>query len=114
MEVLKEHFDDKVEAIGEQYVSIIAKQNEHSEILEHHTQILDKLTALLERHEEILTGHTTILNEHTRKLNEHSGTLEEIKIKIGRIEKELRRRVDYEDFERLQKRVALLELRLRQ
>ena len=57
----KEHFDDKVKAIGEQYSSIKATQDEHTQIL--------------------IANQETLL-EHDAKLSEMQSTLKRIETKL--------------------------------
>lgn len=77
----KEHFDAKVEAIGEQYSSIKATQDEHTQIL--------------------LANQETLL-EHDAKLNEMSSTLK-------RIESKLDTKADQSTVDQIERRVTTLE-----
>lgn len=95
--VLKEHFDDKVKAIGEQYSSIKATQDEHTRILNQHTETLEKQRIILNSHSETLNEHTDILKanqetllEHDTKLNEIDSTLKRIETKVDTNEQRVR------------------------
>lgn len=85
IDVLKEDFDDKVALIGEQYDSIIKKLESHDEKLESH----DEKFASIEKNIEI------------------------IKVDIQFIKSGFKKKVDLEEFEVLEKRVAILESKLK-
>lgn len=77
----KEHFDEKVEVIGEQYLSIKATQDEHTQIL--------------------VANQETLL-EHDAKLSEMSSTLK-------RIESKLDTKADQSTVDQIERRVTALE-----
>ena len=70
---------------------------EVNKVLDSHTQILDS-------HTKVLASHTEILASHTEMIGGIMERLEEIKT-------ELRQKVDYSDFAKLEKRVVRLEAR---
>jgi viroplasmin and RNaseH domain-containing protein len=80
-DVLKEDFDNKVNLILAQNNSII----------------------------ERLDNHEKILNLHTQILNSHTADIEIIKVDIQFIKNSLKKKVDVEEFEALERRVAILE-----
>ena len=65
---------------------------------------LDKMDEKLDFHSQILDSHTKILDSHTEMIGNTMIRLEEIK-------SELKQKVDYQDFTKLQIRVAHLEAR---
>ena len=67
-----------------------------------------KIELIAEQHKSIME----VLREHTRQIEEIKTQIMEMNIRLGHIEDQLRRKVDYEDFEKLEKRVALLETRV--
>lgn len=69
-----------------------------------------KLELIAEQHASIMR----VLENHTNRLKAIEGKLIDIDIRLGRVEDQLKRKVDYEEFKGLVKRVALLENRLRQ
>jgi len=85
MGVLTEHFNEKVDLIAEQHGSIM--ENIHD------------IKATLD-------DHTTILDDHTTQFEIIKNDLEVIK-------SELRQKVDYKDFEVLEKRVLRLEAKIK-
>lgn len=108
---LNEVHQENLKAMKEGFVIVNRKLDEHTEILDHHTRILDE-------HSRILDEHTRILDEHTRILGSHSemiGTLMEdmtvVKDDISIIKGDLKKKVDYDEFFSLVKRVQKLEAR---
>lgn len=77
----KEHFDDKVKVIGEQYSSIKATQDEHTQIL--------------------------IANQET--LREHDAKLSEMQSTLKRIETKLDTKADQSTVDQIERRVTTLE-----
>ncbi|MBI4812784.1 hypothetical protein HY798_05135 [Candidatus Falkowbacteria bacterium] len=96
---LKEDFDSKLEIIGEQYFDI-------KKILDSHTKILDS-------HTKTLDSHTKTLESHTEMIVSIKEDAEIIKLDIEFIKNELRKKVDWDEFAALEKRVALIESRLK-
>lgn len=101
---LNEVHQENLKAMKEGFVIVNRKLDEHTEILDHHTRILDE--------------HSRILDEHTRILGSHSemiGTLMEdmtvVKDDISIIKGDLKKKVDYDEFLSLVKRVQKLEAR---
>ena len=64
-----------------------------------------KIELIAEQHKSIME----VLREHTRQIEDMKTQIMEMNIRLGHIEEQLRRKIDYEDFEKLEKRVALLE-----
>ena len=83
--VLKEDFDSKVQLIAEQYDSIIKRLDSHDE----------KLLAI------------------ERKMEIMKADIEMIKIDINFIKGSLKQKVDIEDFNALERRMILLEAKMR-
>lgn len=81
--VLVEDFDSKIKLISEQYKSVM----------------------------EVLKEHIRQIEEMKTQIMEINVRLTEMNIRLGHVEDNLRRKIDFEDFERLEKRVALLEAR---
>lgn len=53
-----------------------------------------------------------VLADHTKRLKAIEEKLIDVDIRLGRVEDQLKRKVDYEEFQGLLKRVTLLESRL--
>lgn len=68
----------------------------------------DKVKLIAEQHLSIMR----VLEDHTQRLGAIEEKLISVDIRLGRIEDQLKRKVDYEEFEGLLKRVALLESRI--
>src|SRR3989338_7059122 len=81
--VLVENFKKKIELIAEQHKSIM----------------------------EVLKEHTRQINEIKEQIMQMNVKMTEINVRLGHVEDSLHRKIDYEDFEKLEKRVALLEAR---
>jgi len=80
---------------------------------------LDNLTSVLDSHTKTLDSHTKILNEHTKKLDSHSKILNSHTEMIGIlledvsvIKSDLKRKVDYDDFLSLVRRVQKIESKI--
>ena len=102
MSALGEEYQGRMEAVAEQVGGI----------KEDITQIKDTLDS----HTKLLNTHTVILNSHTETLNSHTETIgsikediEVIKSDISTIKLDLKKKVDYDEFATLEKRVARLE-----
>lgn len=118
--VAVEHFDFEVKVIAEQYTDIKETLGSHTKILDSHTKILDLHTKTLDSHTKTLELHTKILDSHTRTLDSHTEMIgsmkidiEIIKTDIEFIKNSLKRKVDLEEFEALEKRVRFLESKAR-
>ena len=85
---IKEGFDSKIEVIAEQY-----------------TDIKDTLA----EHGKILAEHSQILNSHTEMIASIQETIEIMKTDVEFIKGSLRKKVDLEEFEALERRVSILE-----
>lgn len=90
-------------------------------------KLLDKQTADIEGHIDVLVEdfdekvkiiaeqHLTtmqVLQEHTRQIKDIQERIIGMDIKLDRIDTNLQKKVDYEDFRNLVKRVTLLESRV--
>ncbi len=99
IDVLKEDFDSKVKLIAEQYDSIRETLDSHTEILDSHTKTLD--------------SHTVTLASHTKMIASIKEDIEIMKVDIIFIKNSLKKKVDIEEFEALERRVAILEAKSR-
>lgn len=88
--VLVEDFDKKIELIAEQHKSIM-------EVLKEHTRQIGEMK------DQIIQMNV--------RISAMDKQLTETNIRLGHIEDQLQRKINYEDFEKLEKRVALLEAR---
>lgn len=68
----------------------------------------EKIKLIAEQHLSIMR----VLEDHTRRLKAIEEKLIDVDIRLGRVEDQLKRKVDYEEFKSLLKRVTLLESRL--
>jgi hypothetical protein len=80
---------------------------------------LDKMQETLDEHTKILDGHTEILTEHTKKMDSHTemiGSLMEdmaiVKEDVSVIKSDLKKKVDYDDFLSLVRRVQKIEAKM--
>lgn len=89
---LKEDFDSKVELIVEQYFDIKKTLNSHT---------------------KTLNSHTETLASHTEMFVSMKEDIEVMKVDIAFIKGGLKKKVDVEEFETLERRVALLEAKSR-
>ncbi|HEY4504366.1 MAG TPA: hypothetical protein VJI73_01195 [Candidatus Paceibacterota bacterium] len=93
---LIEHVDDVFKLTNEEIRGIHQKLDSHTQVLDSHTRVLD--------------SHTQVLNSHTQVLNSHTQMIGQIMMDIEQIKFDLKQKVSYDDFARLEKRVAKLEL----
>ncbi|MCD5396207.1 MAG: hypothetical protein LR000_00830 [Candidatus Pacebacteria bacterium] len=105
IDVLKEDFDSKVQLIAEQHDSIQRTLDSHSKILQSHSQ-------LLEHHSQLLEHHSQILDSHTEMIASMKEDIEIMKVDISFIKNSLKQKVDVEEFQALERRVALLEAKI--
>ena len=77
---------------------------------------LDEHTKILGEHSKILNEHSKILGEHSKKLNSHTEMIgsimedtTELKQDMQFVKRELKRKVDYDEFLSLVQRVIRLE-----
>ncbi len=106
MGVLTEHFNEKVDLIAEQ----------HGSIMENIHDMRGDIRELKEGQENIKMvqmTHSEQLDNHSRVLSSHSAQFEIIKNDLEIIKSELRQKVDYKDFEVLEKRVLRLEAKVK-
>jgi|GEM_PF-2097124 len=61
---------------------------------------------------EVLSDHTRILNEHTKKLDSHTEMIGVLMEDVSVIKSDLKRKVDYDDFLALTRRVQKLESKI--
>jgi len=111
--ILAEDFESKVKAIAEQYLDIKNDIKKMKKTLDLHSRLLDSHSRLLESHSRILDSHSRILNSHTEMIASIQETLEIMKVDIQFIKSGLKKKVDLEEFQTLEKRVALLEAKIR-
>jgi chromosome segregation ATPase len=127
IDVLKEDFDSKVALIVEQYDLIIKRLDAHDEKFALIDKKLDSYEVKFVSIDEKLTSHGKRLASIEKKLDSHEVRLASIESKLVSIEKDieimkvdisfiknsLKKKVDVEEFEALEKRVAILEAKMR-
>jgi len=111
--VAVEHFGSQLKVIAEQHTDIKETLDSHTKILDSHTKILDSHTKTLDSHTKILDSHTKTLNSHTEMIGSMKIDIEIIKTDIEFVKNSLKRKVDLEEFEALEKRVRFLESKTR-
>lgn len=94
--VLGEDFQDKIKVIAEQYFDIKETLDSHTKTLNSHTEILD--------------SHTRMLSSHTEILNSHTEMIGQLMTDVSEIKNDLKQKVSYIDFAKLEKRVVRLEM----
>lgn len=92
--------------LNKQTVDIEKKFKEHVDVLVEDFD--DKVKLIAEQHLSIMR----VLEDHTRRLKAIEEELIDVNIRLGRVEDQLKRKVDYEEFQGLLKRVTLLETRV--
>jgi chaperonin cofactor prefoldin len=109
---IAETHNEHLKGIKEGFIVVNKKIDSITETLNEHTEILSE-------HTEILSGHTEILNEHTKKLDSHTEMIDVlmkdmtiVKEDLSVIKSDLKRKVDYDDFLALVRRVQKIESKI--
>ncbi len=95
---MEEFNADRFKAIQEYLPSINKKLDDHSRVFETHTEMMGNI-AIKIGHIELRIGHLEL-------------ALEAVKEDIGLIKNGMKRKVDYEEFEALTRRVLVIERRV--
>jgi|SRR3989344_1399279 len=96
---LKEHFDDKVKVVSDQFADVNRKLDAHTEKLDAHTEKLD--------------SHTEKLNSHTEMIGKIMTDIEILKGDMSEVKNDLKQKIDRREFISLERRVRLLESKAR-
>jgi len=105
-DILLEKFEDQVKVVAEGFEILSGK-------IDHLTTRVDKVETRLDGVETRLDGVETRLDGVETRLDRVETNIEIIKTDIEFIKNGLKRKVDAEEFEALERRVALLEARTR-
>lgn len=97
--IFKEDLESKISLIAEQYQDIKSTQNSHTEMI----------GSLTEQYQEIKTTQKV----HTEMIGSLMENVQIIKSDVQFLKRELKRKVDYDEFDALTKRVALLESKIK-
>ena len=110
---VSEEFRGHVKAVAEQYSDIKRTLDSHTEILNSHTKTLDSHTEILNSHTKTLDSHGRILHSHAEMIGKLMEDTAIIKSNIEFIKGGLKKKVDYDEFMSLERRLALLEAKSR-
>jgi hypothetical protein len=99
---LHEDYKGKLDVVVEGINIIKKKQDQHTEILGRHEKILNMHTEMLGRHEKILNMHTEMIGNIMEDVSVLKDDMQIVK-------KELKKKVDYDEFLSLVQRVNKLE-----
>lgn len=99
---LAEDFTDKVKGLGEGLKIVMEKQDKQTKILNSHTEILN-------RHEKILNSHTEMIGNIMEDVSVLKEDVSILKDDMQIVKKELKKKVDYDEFLSLVQRVNKLE-----
>jgi len=102
---LCETHDESLKAINENFFIVNRKLDEHTKILDGHTKKLDE-------HTKILDGHTKKLDSHSEMIGSLMENMEIVKGDISVIKGDLKKKVDYDDFLSLVRRVQKIEAKI--
>ncbi|HEY4518275.1 MAG TPA: hypothetical protein VJG48_01460 [Candidatus Paceibacterota bacterium] len=67
----------------------------------------------LDSHSHDIKGIRQVLDDHTQTLDSHTQMIGQLMTDVSDIKFELKKKVSYEDFAKLEKRVSRVEMRLR-
>lgn len=101
-----ENFGSQVSAVAEMFLSLNDKMDVQNEKLDRQNEILGKHTEILGRHGEMLASHTEMIGSIREDVTIIKGGSEFLK-------SGMRIKVDYPEFETLEKRVRLMEAKMR-
>ncbi len=104
MGALSEDTQSKISAVAEQFIGMQEQFTEMKETLNLHTEILNS-------HTMILDSHSGMLESHTEMIGQIKEDVEIIKMDIEFIKGGMKKKVDYDEFVVLEKRLSLLESR---
>jgi hypothetical protein len=121
--VLSEDFTDKVKGLGEGLKIVIEKQDKQTKILNSHTEMIGILmedvsvlkedVSVLKEDVSVLKEDVSVLKEDVSVLKEDVSVLKEdvsvLKDDMQIVKKELKKKVDYDEFLSLVQRVNKLE-----
>ncbi len=95
---LSENHNEHLKAINKNFIIVNRKLDEH--------------TKILNRHEKILNRHDEKLDSHTKMIGGIATDVSVLKDDMQVVKKELKRKVDYDEFILLVKRVNKLEAKI--
>ena len=111
--VLKKDFDRTVQTVAEQYNSIDEKLDSHGKKLDSHGKRLDSIDEKLDSHGKRLDSIDEKLDSHTEMIDGIKEDITVIKMDTEFVKNSLKKKVDAEEFEILEKRVGVLEAKFR-
>jgi septation ring formation regulator EzrA len=113
MSVLEEGFKNSVHIIAEQYDSINEKLDSHGKKLDSHDKRFSSIDDKLDSHDKKLSSIDEKLDSHTEMIGEMKEDIIVIKMDMDFVKNSLKKKVDAEEFEILEKRVGVLESKTR-
>ena len=105
-------FTKEINNLKEEIRIINLKLDAQGEILKSHSQMLEEHSRILNEHSRILNEHSKILDEHTKILDQLQKDVAIMKMDIIWLKNEVKKKPDFEDFIKLERRVALLEKKI--
>jgi len=109
--VFIEHVDEKVGLIAEQHFDIKKDTGSIKKTLESHTEMIGNLTVGLEVVKGDLGAMKKTQESHTEMIGDLAVDLTIVKEDVSFIKNSLKKKVDYDEFSALERRVLLLEKR---
>jgi len=100
-----EIYNENLKGIREGSIITNRKLDNITETLSEHTKILDGHTKILNQHTEILDQHTKKLDSHTEMIGTVMIDMTIVKEDLSVIKSDLKKKVDYDEFLSLVKRV---------
>ena len=110
--VLNEMHGENLKGIREGSIITNKKLDKITETLSEHTKILDKHTAILDQHTAILDQHTKKLDSHTEMIGTLMTDMTIVKEDLSIVKSDLKKKVDYDEFLSLVKRVQKIEAKI--
>ena len=109
---LAENYNENLKIIKEGSILTNKKLEGITQTLDQHTQVLDQHTQTLDLHTQILAQHTQTLSQHTDMIGILMEDVSILKDDMQIVKKELKKKVDYDEFLSLVQRVNKLETKI--
>lgn len=109
---LNEAHSENLKAVKEGFSILDKKLDEHSRILDSHTEMFVDVNRKLDEHSRILDSHTEMIGELKLDVSVLKNDMQIVKGDISIIKTDLKKRVDYDEFMALVKRVNKLEAKI--
>lgn len=106
MTALSEDFQGKVKVIGEQFGGLNEKIDKINETLDSHTEMIEEMSS------DMKDVKTTLVS-HTEMIGKLAVDVEVVKTNVEFMKGSLKKKVDYDEFLALERRLSLVESKIK-